>query len=71
MKQIRQYRDDKEQGAEDCTTGAWVVSTAERFSDKAIEDARKEDVQLIDVPTFADMPFRAGIGFDDNDEKFE
>ena len=64
VEQIRQYRDDKEQGAEGRTAIAWVVSTAERFSDKAIEDARKEDVQLIDGPTFADMLFRAGIGFE-------
>ena len=64
VEQIRQYRDSKGQGAEDCTTGAWVVSTAEGFSEQAIKEARKEDVQLIDGPTFADMLIRAGIGFE-------
>ena len=65
IKKYKEYKEDKEEGIGDHTSIAWVVSTAKQFTTEAIGDAIGADVLLINGPAFADMLFRAGIGFGD------
>jgi len=58
--QIVTYRDYNEE-PEEYSSLQWVISSAEKFSDSAIELARKERVRLIDGYEFARMIIEAGV----------
>ena len=63
VKQIDSYRDNKKEAmtGDEFTQAAWVISTAENFSEDCIELARTEGVRLIDSIEFAKMLLDAGM----------
>ena len=48
----------------------WVISTADRFSDKAYETANTKNIRLVDGTMFARMLLNAGINDINNELKF-
>ena len=62
IQQIRKYKEQKdEQGNDEYTSLAWVLSSAGKFSDEAIQQADVYGVRLINGKEFIEMLLDAGI----------
>ena len=62
VEQIKDYKFQKEKNEDnDYSKIAWVISSCDSFSKKAIEDAKSENIQLFNGITFATMLLEAGI----------
>ncbi len=69
VNQIDSYKNQKSEGDSAYTYATWVVSTADKFSDKAVADAAEKGVRLIDGKEFVRMLL--DIGILDIDDAFE
>jgi len=61
IEQIRDYKSQKEDIDDGYSKIAWVISTCDSFSEKAIEEAKAEDIQLFNGIAFTTMLLEAGI----------
>ena len=61
VRQISDYREQKENETDDNTYVSWVISTCDRFSPEAIKLARESNVRLINGLDFAEMLINAGL----------
>lgn len=61
MNQIKDYKQNHESLDEEYSKVAWVITTADSFKEKAIEEAAEEDIQLINGSEFAKMILNAGL----------
>ena len=61
VEQIKDYRNNKELLDDDYTKIAWVITSANGFTEKCIKIAQEEKVQLIDGNRFSEMLIEAGI----------
>lgn len=61
VEQIKDYRNDKETMDDDYTRIAWVITSANKYTDNCIRIAQEENVHLIDGHRFAEMIIEAGI----------
>ena len=61
VQQIKDYKNNKESMDDDYTKIAWVITSAENFTDECIRIAQEEKVHLIDGKRFAEMIIEAGI----------
>lgn len=61
IEQIRDYKSQKDGTDDGYSKIAWVVSTSEKFTEKARNMAKEANVQLFDGITFATMLLDAGI----------
>lgn len=63
IEQITKFQEQKQ--SEEYDNGqiivSWVISAADRFTEKALDDAKKNNVRLIAGPEFRDMLIEAGI----------
>ena len=64
VEQISKYVDQREDRGDnylDYTYAAWVISSADRFSDDAMSDAKDKNVRLIDGKEFSKMLIDVGL----------
>lgn len=61
VEQIKDYRNNKELLDDDYTKIAWVITSANGFTENSIKMAQEERIQLIDGNRFAEMLIEAGI----------
>lgn len=59
--QIDSYKNQMSEGDSAYTYATWVITAADKFSSKAIEDAEKKGVRLIDGEEFARMLLDVGL----------
>ena len=59
--QIDSYKNQKSEGDSSYTYATWVISSADKFSEKAVADAEEKGVRLIDGKEFARMLLDIGL----------
>ena len=61
VEQIKDYRNNKELLDDDYSKIAWVITSANGYTDACVKIAQEEKVQLIDGIRFSEMLIEAGI----------